>query len=402
MNRPPRPQAAPLFAAVEIDQFAAQAVAARREQFRGRAFAVIRQRQESHRAAVYACSPAARELGVRPGTPVFAMKRNFGGMVAVVERHEADEKCVLDHLAKAMGRWTPEYAADGPGRFLLDLAGTPACRTLTLPRVGEELAGHLRRRTGLQEIAVAVCRSRMLVKQLVRQAVPDGVRVCLPQDEEQLLRSLDLDALPLPTAVREGARRYGLHGAAQIMDLGRAALRKRFGVAEGERLYGLVRGLDSAPRDATRGLTIDAETTLGRDINDAAALRQAARLTADKLVDRLRRGGFVARRLTLQLRYTDNRSAQCSRLLSAATDEFGSLAGTAVQLFEELNQRRVAIKTIRLWLTRPSRDSGQLDLLAGIRERKSRSLGLAITEIRERLGFDALMSGDTCPGQRSG
>ena len=121
------------------------------------------------------------------------------------------------------------------------------------------------------------------------------------------------------------------------------------------------------------------------------------RLTADKLVDKLRRGGYVASRLTLRLRYTDNRSAQRSRVLPAASDDFAAVAAAAVSLFTGLHRRRAAIRSIQVSASRPGRDSGQLDLFEGEAGRRQRRLGRAITEIRQRMGFGAVVSAAAAP-----
>ena len=403
-RRPPsvaRPRPEPLFAAVAADQFAAQAVAAVRRELLGRAFVVVRQNQESHRASVFARSPAARDLGIAPGEPVFVLRRRLGRRALVVERDEEAEQRVLERLLAALAAWTPDYRLDELARGTLALSGTPAQRALdrgALDRagLGERLARHLRRRTGLQEISAAVSRSRLLAGLLAERARPDGVEVCAPDREAELLANLELDELPLPAGVRETARRYGLHQAAQVLALERPALHRRFGGAAGEQLYGLVRGIDGAPgRRGSRA--VDAETTLERDVNDEFTLVQAVRLTADKLVDRLRRAGYVASRLTLRLRYTDNRTAQRSRVLPAASDDFAAVAAAAVSLFTGLHQRRAAIRSIRISAIRPGRDSGQLDLFEEEAERRQRRLGRAITEIRQRMGFGAVVSAAAAP-----
>ena len=403
-RRPPRaarPRPEPLFAAVAADQFAAQAVAAVRRELLGKAFVVVRQNQESHRASVFARSPAARELGVAPGEPVFVLRRRLGRRALVVERDEEAEQRVRERLLAALAAWTPDYRLDELARGTLALSGTPAQRALDrgdLDRagLGERLARHLRRRTGLQEIAAAVSRSRLLAGLLAERARPDGVEVCAPDQEAELLANLELDELPLPAGVRETARRYGLHHAAQVLALERPALHRRFGGAAGEQLYGLVRGIDGAP--GQRGSrAVVAETTLERDVNDEFTLVQAVRLTADKLVDQLRRAGYVASRLTLQLRYTDNRTAQRSLAMPAARDDFATVAAAAVALFTGLHQRRAAIRSIRVSAIRPGRDSGQLDLFEEEAERRQRRLGRAITEIRQRMGFGAVVSAAAAP-----
>jgi hypothetical protein len=153
----------------------------------------------------------------------------------------------------------------------------------------------------------------------------------------------------------------------------------------------MVRGMDPVPpRSGTR--EVAGEAVLSHDINDDYLLVQQVRLAVDRLCDRLRREDLMARRLTCQLRYTDNRGAQRSAIMAAATDDFATICEMSVSLFKEAYRRRVGIKSIRVVAVRPSPHSGQLDLFAGDPERKSRSLGKAITDIRGRMGFGAVVN----------
>ncbi|MFH1572136.1 MAG: hypothetical protein ABIL09_29370 [Gemmatimonadota bacterium] len=137
---------------------------------------------------------------------------------------------------------------------------------------------------------------------------------------------------------------------------------------------------------------MSAETVLERDVNDEDALRQLVRLTVDKVCDQLRLQGLMARRVAVQLTYTDNRRARRSAVMPASTDAFDALAAAALGLFAELHLRRVALKAIEVVAMRPGRDSGQLDLFVGDGERRQRSLGRAVTDIRRRMGFGAVLA----------
>ncbi len=218
----------------------------------------------------------------------------------------------------------------------------------------------------------------------------------------EMLASVETDRLPgLSMVCREKLGKYGIRQVGQIQGLERGALTKRFGSREGERLYSLVRGLDVA-HSRPRNRELSGESVLDRDINDQFLLEQQARLATDRLCDWLRREGCVARRLTFQLRYTDNRTAQRSVVLPAATDDFRVLSEAAVGLFREAYQRRVAIKSMHVVASRPSRDSGQLDLFGGEKEHRRRSLGTAITDIRTRMGFDAVLSATSLGKEATG
>lgn len=386
-----RPKAEPLYVAAEFEQFPAQVLGAGRRELRGKAFAVVRQSGESHRAAVYALSAAARELGADPGIPVFVLERKYRGQVSVVTRDEAMEAKVLARLRELFEGWTPSFEVGRWGKTVLDLAGAPMQRGKSWETVGDLVRQCIQDATGLAEVAVGVSRLPMLARALAREAGPAGVVVCPAGVEMESLAELDLEVLPgMSGAKRERLRKYGIESVEQVRELERPALVKRLGRADGEGVYGLVRGVELRGRRSTRE-QVSAETVLQHDVNDEYALAQLVRLTVDKVCDQLRRDDLVARRVAVQLTYTDNRRARRSAVMPVSTDSFDTVAETALGLFGELHARRVALKAIEVIAMRPARDSGQLDLFVGDAERRERSLGKAITNIRGRMGFGAVL-----------
>ena len=388
-----RPQQ-PLYLAVDVDQLAAQALTANRPDLRQRPFAVVRQSAESHKAAVFACSKAARELGVEPGMPVFVMRRKWPDQIATVDRDEIMEQGLLEQLSRVLVDYTPRFELDRRAHCVLDLTGTPTQRQMPWPQIAAAVADSVRQRTGLLEVAVGLSQNRLIAKVTARRARPCGASICDPGEELKLLAATRLDHLPgLSSSCRHQARMYGIDRVGQLWPLRRSALVKRFGRCDGEKLYGLARGVDAEAR-ALPKQSIQAETVLGRDVNDGGALHSCVRYTVDQLCHQLRLGGMLARGIRLVLRYTDNRSAQASRVLGCATDDFETLLAATTALFETAYQRRAAIRSMCLAVSRPGRGSGQIDLFEHHRQHKHGSLGRALTAIRERGGFGAVVSAD--------
>jgi nucleotidyltransferase/DNA polymerase involved in DNA repair len=386
----PRPQ--PLWVRVEIDQLAAQAIVAADPSLRDIPIGVVRQSEESHKAALFSVSPAARQRGARAGMPVFVARRKAGQGLRVLPRNDDAEQRVQQALAGIYAAWTPELST-GSTWALLDLAGTPAARAVPYDEIGQRLVERLKSRAGLTEIAAGVSTSRVVAQILARQAVPDGVVTCAPGDEARMLAEVDADALPgLASACRERVHLYGLDRVDQLLALDRATLVRRFGKEEGARLYGLVRGL--APEGRRRGAdTVEAETVLSTDVNDDGLLLDAVRLTASKATHEMRRLGQVAGSLRLTLTYSDNRRAQKTVRLPASTDDFGRIERAVLGAFAESHVRRVALKSIHVAALRTSPATGQRDLFDGVTQAKARRLGAALTDIRQRLGFDAVVPG---------
>ena len=392
--REPRPRPQPLWLAVEVGQFAAQALERARPGLRGSAFVVLQQSRDSHRTEVLAVSARARALGVEPGAPLFAVRRAHRGRVAAVDRDESAEDAAAESVTAVLERWTPAFRVRrGPARLsaLLDLGGTPAVRACGWRSAGAEFQRRLAGASGLAEIAVGVSTARLVARVLGRGALPGGVALCAPGDEDRVLARTGLDDLPgLGPACRERAARYGVHTVDQALSLDRRALRRRFGRREGERLYGAVRGLEVGARPGAPAV-IEAETVLREDAADDGLLLAAVALTVDRACHALRSRGLAARSLTLRVTYTDDRRAQRTSRLPASTDEFPALCAAAEGLFHRIHVRRAAVRAIAAVPSHTSPASGQQDLFDGEAGRRRRRLGAAITDIRSRMGFGAVV-----------
>jgi nucleotidyltransferase/DNA polymerase involved in DNA repair len=181
----------------------------------------------------------------------------------------------------------------------------------------------------------------------------------------------------------------------QIRGLGRQALETRFG-AEGNKLYTLACGLDLEEVKAVRQ-AVFAETVLEEDINDDDALSRKVRLTADKLVFQLRKRGLQADKMTVAIRYTDGKAVR-KTVSVPRTDVFRILADRALETFQALYQRRVAIRSIALTVPAPKSDIGQQNLFDSMGDRRQKALGDALAKIRSRSGFGIILSGANVDG----
>jgi DNA polymerase-4 len=390
----------PLFAAIVVPRFAAQALVAARPDLRGKPFVVVEQDPESHKTAVLDLSAAAAREGearhVWPGLPLFLALRKWPGL-PVLPRDPAAEARLRARLTDLWTRCTPAFTARGNGGAVLDLTGTPLARRFpeALSDRDAALAARLRAEVmalGLEAVSVGTASSHIVARVLARLEAPDGVAACPAGEETRALDPLAPSLLPgLSPAARERLRKYGLVTIGAVRRLGKEELTLRFG-AEGERLYALARGVDVDPARETRK-PVEAETVLAKDLNDEGALRDQVRLTADKLGHALRREGVKASRFTMVLAYSDGRSARRTVRVQPPTAAFALLAEEAVPLFFELYQRRVALRRIRLSVAAPALETGQRDLFEEAGRGKREALEAAIDRIRAKRAFTAVLSG---------
>lgn len=393
----PLPTPPPLFLALEAADFPAQAIAAWDDRLRGRPFAVVDRDPDSHKTHLIASSAAARELRILAGMPLAAARRRLPRL-EVVARNPAWEAALGDELRALCLRYTPEAEVRG-GRALLDMTGTPGARALRPQALAAKLRRDALYASGLRELHAGAASTRLMAQVMARLAAERGeeAAACPPGAEADILSPLPPGCLPgLSPQCRERIRRYSLATVGQVRGLGREALAARFG-AEGEKLFTLACGLDlEAVRAARRELA--AETVLEEDLNDDDALARKVRFTVDKLVFQLRGAGLQADRLALSIRYSDGKAARKTAQVRPRTDDFAVLADLAGGLFRALYQRRVALRAISVSIPAPRPDTGQTELFAGEGDLRRRAIGDALTRIRARSGFGAIVSGANVDG----
>jgi len=380
-----------LFFSIEHDHFSAQALSAYDPTLRTRPFVVVQQNVDSHKCAVFACSSRAKALGIRRGQSVQQVLKRHR-KVEAVPRDDDIEQTAKDELAWIIESFTPEHDVNDFGRCQLDLSGTPVLHRESPEEIADRLRHEIIHTIGMTDVAVGAASTRLIANMLAKVARPSGVRICEPGEEADVLASFSADLLPgLSPGVRERIRQYGVKHVGQIQRLGKDALVVRLG-GEGERLYSLAIGLDTGRnRKIQKKRAIAVEFTLDRDVNDERQLIQHVRYTADKLCHALRTEDVQTQHLTFVLTYTDNRSTQKTMRWPHPTVDVTTITTSAIRLFRDLYQRRVAIKILRLAINRPRADTGQFDLFESTWEKKQRAVSRAITDVRMRMGFDAVI-----------
>ncbi len=388
---PKRPRPDPLYCAIDIQEFPAQALCAYETSLRGRPLVVTCQDPCGHASAVWACSAEALALGVAAGMPVAAAMKRFPQVSAVVR--DKDLECAArEELRQVFDRYSPQFDVGERGSCLIDLTATPASRTMTMRTIATSVRDDVLKAVALDSIAIGVSRSAVVARLLAKKSRPRGICVCETGDELDVLASMESALLPgLSALVRERLSAYGLARIGQVRSLGKEALVRRFG-GEGEKLYALSMGLCPERETAPKPL-LCAETTLDRDINDMGKLCDRVRFIADKLCFLLKSNCHYVDRFMFLLTYGDNKAVQRTIALPRFTNDYTEIAGRACAAFRALYQRRVAVKSLRLVAPRLQADPGQTELFETEKDLRQRRLGMQITRVREKLSFESVRSG---------
>ncbi len=380
----------PLYAALYFSEFPAQSLMAYDAKLRDLPFVVLNQNADKHKTVIIAVSPKAKQLNIVAGMPFYKVQKRFQQMQALL-RNKEHEKKICAALQNLFYSYTPEFMIKDSGQSILHLTGTPMQRDYESLLLAEKLQRDIQEKIHLHSIAVGMGSSRLLAQVMTNLIRPEGIKISPREREAIILDPLSPQILPGLSAIcRKKMDRYALQSIGQLRLLGREALRLRFGV-EGEKLYSLVQGIDLQAAHSERK-TLQAITVLENDINDENILAQKIGLTVDQLIFMMHIANVLTDRLTLTLRYADNKSVQKTISLPHKSNLFYLLNKLAQQCFFELYQRRIALRSMAISIPHARQDTGQIDLWESCEDKKKKAIGEALMKIRSKNNFTTITS----------
>ncbi len=196
---------------------------------------------EGPRATVIACSPRARQLGVREGQRGHRARAIAPSSLVQVEDPHA-RAAAREALYDAATSLSPSIEPEGD-RVLLDASGVRARFhseegfAAALSRACEKL--------GLS-VAVAVAGGRRTATAIARETPAGQCVVVAEGSEREALAGLSLRAFELPPALRDGLTSIGILSANALAAMDTEALASRLGAAAADAVR-LARGEDRTP-----------------------------------------------------------------------------------------------------------------------------------------------------------
>jgi DNA polymerase-4 len=271
-------------------------------------------------------------------------------------------------------------------RGLERISGTPR-------EIAERLRRRARERVGLA-VTVGVARTKVLAKMASRAAKPDGLLVVEPERESAFLQPLPVEALWGVGDVT--AERLRAHGITTVGELGRrdvGELELYLGGHAARHLHAIAHNRD--PRRVRRGQrrrSIGTQSAFAGGGRSGRDLDELLVTLVDRVTRRARAANRAGRTVTLRFRFGDFSRATRSRTLPHPTAGTGTVLAAARALLEaarSLIERR-GITLLGIAVANLS-DEAQLEL--PLEPEVDPALDLAIDEIRERFGTDAIRRG---------
>jgi DNA polymerase IV len=351
--------------------------------------------RRDQRGVVQSASHAARHFGIHAGMPIAQAVRlcpeaTFfqGAFVHYREASHAVRAVLMD--------FSPTVVMSSLDEAYLDFAGTEAHYPVSLLPVAERVRDEVKERTGL-DASIGIGPNRMIAKMASDFAKPRGLMEVRAGWERGFLAGLPLSALPGvgPKTAQRWAE-LGLVDVHQVQGMEERALERLIGGdARALKLRAMGRG-GTTLRAIHLPKSVSRETTLSRDLRDAAELERILALLTARVAAQLRDEQIVAKAVTLKLRHDDFRTVTRRRTLDIATDLDAEIYGAARELFRaafgEVRRRNRGVRLIGIAASNLG-TAAEEDLFETPERVRLRHLTEAVDKVRDKFGFDAVAPG---------
>ena len=288
---------------------------------------------EARRYGVHSAMPTARALRLCPTATVLP-----GDMALYSE--------VSRSIMALFRSITPLVEPLSTDEAFLDVSGSGR-RLGDAAQIGEYLRARVYDEQGIT-CSVGVAGTKFVAKLASTRSKPDGLLVVRPPEVMDFLHPLPVGALwGVGPKTEETLLRLGLRTVGELAHVPKRTLQRALGSAAGGHLHELSWGRDPrrvVPEEPEK--SIGHEETFGTDIDDPAVIHRELLLLAERTAGRLRSGAWLARTVSIKVRFADFATITRSRTLDVPTDVGQELYDTARALFDALGLDRARIRLV--------------------------------------------------------
>ncbi|MEO8200178.1 MAG: hypothetical protein ABI679_06640 [Gemmatimonadota bacterium] len=321
------------------------------------------------RATILALSSEAREAGITQGMLLPRARKLCPDLIILPPNPRLYARASRA-LHDVLRRYAPIIEPRGYGHAFLDVSGTRG-----LFGAPVDLAERIRRETRDQvrlPLSVGVATNKLVSETAVRAdrhtSSPTEGRQISPLlevaagTEATFLSPLHMEVMPdVSDSIRERLDDYQLDLIGEVAALTGEQAYSVLG-RPGIELVSRARGIDPRPvLPPALKAEFSLMHTLASDTNDLGMLHTLLRRMSERLGQRLRARHLAARRIVVELAYTDYKQGRRSLVLSPALLDI-ELWDAARRAFTFANTRPVAIRALTLQVDRLIETEAQLDL----------------------------------------
>ena len=356
------------------------------------------------RGVVAAASYAARKYGVHSAMPMARAVRLCPDAVIVPPRH----KVYNQHSRKVMAllhEYTPLIEQISIDEAFMDVTG---CQL----RWGEplEMAAGIQQRIKEElrlSASIGIAGNKLVAKIASDYRKPYGLTLVPHGEEVAFLAPLPVKRLWGVGKVTAGAlRAYGIRTIGDLTRLSKTQLEEQFG-KHGKSLWYRSRGLDDRPVESYDEVkSVSHEETFGSDVSDANTLYAELLRLSERVGSRLRKLNWLARTVSIKLRYGDFTTLTRQVTLDEPTNIDSEIYEQALKLWDHTWIRGRPIRLLGVGtqnLVRERRQPTLFDLDPEDTHReKLRQLDGVVDTIRARYGSRSLQRASVMQARKDG
>ena len=353
-----------------------------------------------------AASVEAKRFGIATGTPVWEAKQLCREVVVTPARHRRYVE-FHDAIVAEIWRHIPVTRVCSIDEVACRLLDNENDRTSAVALAHRIKAGIRARVGACLTSSVGIAPNRLLAKLASDLQKPDGLVVFEERDLPHALFGLKLTEIAgIGAKMERRLARDGVNDIAQLCARRPREAGHAWGGTDGDRLWYLLHGVD-LPEKATQSRTVGHSHVLSPTNRGYEPARLTARRLALKAASRLRRKGYRARLLVLQVKFEDDKSVWRTSIRLPETQDSFVVLDRLDTLFPRLREAGggrpggLRLRMIGVTLAEIALVAGeQTSLFAHLdpddplaRETRGLALSRAMDRINQRFGRNAVSVG---------
>ncbi len=344
----------------------------------------------ANRGVVAAASYEARRFGLKAGMPIAKARRLCPHGIFISGNHYRYGQ-YSSQVRGILSRYTSQIEPLGLDEAFLDLTG---CQRLLGPAPVLKIKKQIFEEVGLT-ISVGVAPNKFLAKLASQLDKPDGFVVITEENALQIIHPLPVSHIwGVGPRVTEELDRLGIRTIGELARTPLASLEALLG-SYARTIHDFAWGKDERKiRSPSLAKSIGAERTFKEDIERKSDARHRLFQLTDKVGWRLRKERYLARFITIKIRFSDFKTITRRTSLANPTDVSDLLFQTAWSLTEKVAWRGRRIRLLGVSASGLLKTSyfEQLSLLEDSVDKKRRAL-LAVDKIKEKYGRESISRG---------
>ena len=365
---------------IDMDAFFASVEQQANPKLRGKPIAVI---GSGGRTVITTRSYEARAYGVKTGMNIYEAKKLCPDLILVVGDNEK-YAYTCSELSVIYSKYTPDVEVYSIDEAFLDITTTQ--HLFGGPEaIGFAIKKEVKDQFGIN-CTVGIAPNILMAKLASDIAKPDGLRWIKDEDARTLLNNLPVQELwGIGSSTAEKLKQLGIRTCGELGNASASLLRSKFGII-GETLKQMGQGQCDRPLVVNEEdpKSIGHSRTLPIDISDRATLRTELLKLSSMVCSRARKYGFVGKRITLTVRYSDFETFTKQATLQVHSNSTHEIYHNASDILDSIRLARdVRLIGVSLSQLMPENEV-QLDLFNG--DVKTKSVLKAVDSLNDKFG----------------